>query len=35
MKKQKHQARTWLVLLLKLAVRLAWLLLSGDSPNQD
>lgn len=31
MKKDKHQARAWLVILLKLAVRLVWLLLSGDA----
>jgi hypothetical protein len=31
MKKHKHQARAWLVKLLKLAVRLAWLLYSGDA----
>lgn len=30
MTNKKRQARTWLVLLLKLAFRLAWLLFSGD-----
>lgn len=31
MKKKKHQARTWIVISLKLALRLAWLLYSGDA----
>ncbi len=31
MNKTKHQARTrWLLFILKLAVRLAWILYSGD-----
>lgn len=30
MKHNKHQARTWLVFFIKLAIRIAWFLFSGD-----